>query len=141
MNHSNRNTWWRLRRNKGALFGLIIIGLSIFVAVAAYFIAPDFSPDANRMIVEIGGRKPGFTQKFIRLKKEKGPAPVSFMQRLVSGKEDEYSYIPVNDYTRKGDSLIVRKYIDEGVEERGAYPVSALQINSAPSGDPYIETR
>jgi len=50
---ANRNTWRRLLRNKGALFGLIVIGAALLVAVVAYFIAPDPSPDANRMIVEI----------------------------------------------------------------------------------------
>jgi len=60
-----RKTWKRLRKNKGAVFGMIIIIIAIIVAITAYFLAPDNSPDANRMIVEIGGRKPGFTQQII----------------------------------------------------------------------------
>ncbi len=121
MNHSNRTIGGRLLRNKGAAFGLIIIGAAIFVALTAYFIAPDPSPDANRMIVEIGGRSPGFKQRFLLLRKEKKQVPVSFWQRLLSGKEDDYSYIPINSYAVKGDSLIVEKFVDEGVAERGAW--------------------
>src|SRR5882724_1956546 len=98
MNHSDRNTWKRLRRKKSALFGLTVIGLSILTAVFAYFIAPDHSPDANRMIVEIGGSKPGFTQKFLRLKKENEPAPSSFLRQLADGREDEFTYIPINGF-------------------------------------------
>ena len=60
MTKANRHIGRRLVRNKGALFGLIVIGASIVVALTAYFIAPDPSPEANRIIVEIGGRRPGF---------------------------------------------------------------------------------
>ena len=121
MTQSNRTIGGRLLRNKGAAFGLIVIGVAIFIALAAYFIAPDPSPDANRMIVEIGGCKPGFRQEFLLIKKEKRSEPVSFWQRLLSGKEDDYHYIPVNSYEQQGDSLIVQKFVDEGVEERRAY--------------------
>lgn len=124
MNQPNRNIWRRLRRNKGALFGLIIIGLAIFVALTAYYIAPDPSPDANRMIVEIGGRKPGFTQSFLCLKKQRPPESVSFFQRLIGGREDAYTYIPINSYAQQGDSLVVQKFIDEGVEERQAWSLA-----------------
>jgi len=125
MTAANRSIGSRLLRNKSALFGLIVIGAAIVVAVTAYFIAPDPSPDANRIIVEIGGRRPGFRQLFLLLKKERQPAPVGFFSRLLNGREDRYEYIPINGYTLLGDSLIVRKFIDEGVEERKAYAVHA----------------
>ncbi|MES1159502.1 MAG: ABC transporter permease [Bacteroidota bacterium] len=129
MNHSSRTIGGRLLRNKGAAFGLIVIGAAIIVALTAYFIAPDPSPDANRMIVEIGGRKPGFRQQFLLIKKEKPQVPVSFWQRLLSGKEDSYNYIPINQYLIKDDSLIVQKFVDEGVEERRAYLLTGLRIS------------
>ena len=127
---ANRNIGRRLLRNKGAIFGLIIIGAALLVAVTAYFIAPDTSPDANRMIVEIGGRKPGFHQQFLLLKKERTPAPASFIQRMFSGREDEYTYIPIDGYSRQGDSLIVEKFVDVGVEERQAYPINKVNLKS-----------
>ncbi len=127
MNNQTYQIGLRLRRNKGAVFGIILIGLAVFIAVAAHFIAPDPSPDANRMIVEIEGRKPGFTQQFLCVKKEKQIEPVSFIQRLLSGREDRYRFIPVNSYERKGDSLIVQQFIDEGVEERAAFLLSSLR--------------
>lgn len=111
----------RLLRNKGSLFGLIVISLSILTAIFAYFLAPDGSPDANRIIVEIGGRSPGFRQSFLLVKKERQPAPAGFFHRLFFGREDPYDYIPINSYTVKGDSVIVQKYVDIDVEERRAY--------------------
>ncbi|MBP6214792.1 MAG: ABC transporter permease [Chitinophagaceae bacterium] len=113
--------WRRLKKNKGAVFGLIVIILAVLVAVFAYFIAPDSSPYANRIILEIGGEKPGYKQPFIKIKKDKDVVTTGFVTQLVSGKEDVYYYVPIVNYEQKGDSIIVQKYIDEGVNERLAY--------------------
>jgi ABC-type dipeptide/oligopeptide/nickel transport system permease subunit len=118
--------WRRLRRNKGALFGLIIIIAAVFVAVFAYFLAPDPSPFANRIILEIGGNKPGFHQDFLLLKKEKTVTNPSFFNRLMNGKEDPYYYVPIVSNEQKADSFIVQKFIDEGLSERQSYAKNQL---------------
>jgi peptide/nickel transport system permease protein len=108
------------------LFGLIVIFASMVVAITAYVIAPDASPDANRIIVEIGGRKPGFRQVFVLVKKQEQPPEVSFFHRLLYGREDVFDYVPVNRWSVTGDSLIAQKYVDEGVEERRSWRLSQL---------------
>jgi ABC-type dipeptide/oligopeptide/nickel transport system permease subunit len=118
--------WKRLRKNKGALFGLVVILLSVLVAVFAYFIAPDSSPNANRMIVEIDGSKPGSRQSFIKVKKEKPVAAPGFFGQLVSGKEDPWYYIPIVSHVQQGDSIIVQQLIDEELTERKAFHISQL---------------
>ena len=115
--------WKRLKKNKGAVFGMIVIILAIFVAVFAYFIAPDPSPYANRIILEMGGAKPGTKQSFLKLKKDR-VTETGFIQQLVSGKDDKYNYIPIVSYEQKSDSIVVQKYIGEGVSERIAYAIS-----------------
>jgi peptide/nickel transport system permease protein len=116
--------WRRLKKNKGAVLGLVVIVLSVLVAVFAYFIAPDSSPYANRIILEIGGEKPGSSREFVKVKKEKDVEATGFFGRLASGKEDKYYYVPITAHVIKGDSIIVQKYIDEGLTERIAYPLS-----------------
>lgn len=116
--------WRRLKKNKGAVFGLVIIVVAVLVAVFAYFIAPDPSPYSNRIILEIGGNKPGYRQAFVKVRKEKDVAATGLLQQLVAGREDAYYYIPIEKYERQGDSIIVQKFIDEGLSERMAYPVS-----------------
>lgn len=113
--------WRRLKKNRGAVFGLVIIGLAVLVAVFAYYLAPEPSPYANRIILEIGGSKPGFTQTFLKVKKEKTVKGASFIHQFISGQEDAYYYLPITNSERKGDSIIVKKFIDEGVSERLAY--------------------
>lgn len=139
-----RNTWKRLRKNKGAVFGMIVIIIAVIIAFSAYFIAPDNSPDANRMIVEIGGRKPGFTQQFLLLKKARKPESNSFIRILFFGKDDRYDYVPITGYQQSGDSLIIKKFIDEGIDERIGYSLldPGIQVNSAASKNLYnIETK
>jgi oligopeptide transport system permease protein len=118
--------WRRLKKNKAAVFGIIIIALSVLVAIFAYFIAPDDSPFANRMTVEIGGKNPGYTQQFLLVKKETMTAGNGLLNRLLYGREDGYTYIPVNDYQQRADSVVVKKYIDDGIEERMAFPSQAV---------------
>ncbi len=108
----------RLLLNKGAVIGLILIVLSSLLAVFAYFIAPDHSPNANRMIPAIGGRKPGFTNNFLLTKRERVLANTTTIEKLFFGEEDTYTYTPISAYKQVGDSIIYQQYIDEGVSDR-----------------------
>jgi peptide/nickel transport system permease protein len=130
-----KNAWKRLRKNKGALIGVIVIAVIFLAGIFAYFIAEDPTPSADRQVVEIEARKPGFKQLFLLVKKEKQIPPTGFFHRLLFGIEDKAIYIPINSYTEKADSIIVEKFVDEGVQERQAYTKSQL-----PSKD-YIVTK
>lgn len=101
--------------------GLVIIFGAVTAALFAYLVASDASPYANRQVVEIGRKKPGATQQFLLLPKERQPQQTNFFERLLHGKEDPYRYLPISDYAMKGDSIIVEKYIDEGINERQAF--------------------
>jgi ABC-type dipeptide/oligopeptide/nickel transport system permease subunit len=108
--------WKKLRRNKGAVFGLCIIVLAVIVAVFAYLIAPDSTPDANRIIVEIAAKKPGYRQQFIKIERAQ-QTNASFFNDLLFGKEDRYQYIPITSYKQNGNRYDVEKFVDEGVTE------------------------
>jgi len=121
-------TWRRLKRNTGAIAGLVLIGMAVFVALFGYFLAPDPSPYANRIILEIGGRKPGFTQTFLQVKRADVPA-TNIFQRAINGQPDRYEFIPITNWQQKGDSIVVQKFIDEGVTERMSFLKSSLATN------------
>lgn len=110
----------RLFKNKGAAFGLILIVLSLLLALLCYFISPDPSPNANRMIPEIGSKKPGFTISLLRIKRDKIVTKTGFFKRLLNGAEESYQYTPVTSFALLGDSIIYQKFIDEGISERKA---------------------
>jgi ABC-type dipeptide/oligopeptide/nickel transport system permease subunit len=115
------DTWRRLKKNTGAVFGMIVILLALIMAIFAYLLAPDHSPYANRMVLEIGGQKPGYRQTFLLIKKQQPVPRVSFLNRLISGSDSRYDYLPVVSWQQQGDSLIARQFIDEGISERHAF--------------------
>jgi ABC-type dipeptide/oligopeptide/nickel transport system permease subunit len=121
VNYSNK-TWRRLKKNKGALLGIVIIILFFLIALFAYALAPDDTTNANRQIVEIGRKKPGFSQLFYKQSTSNGST--SFFNKLIDGKKDEFKYIPIQTYQVKGDSIIVNKFVDEGITQRMAFYVA-----------------
>ena len=58
----SQQTWQRLKKNRGAVFGMVIIGIAIFISLFGYLVAPDASPNADLQTVEIQAKKPGYTQ-------------------------------------------------------------------------------
>ena len=121
-----RSTWRRLRRNRGAVSGIVIIVIAVLIAAFGYLIAPDSSSDANRMIVEIGGQKPGFAMQFLKTPTLRQQDQPSLFEKMFSGGKDAYDYTPLNSYQLAKDSLIIMQYIDEGVEERKAFSLKEL---------------
>lgn len=124
----------RLLKNKGAVFGLIIIGLAFLMAIFAYFLTPDNSPNANRIIPEIANQKPGFSIYFLRLNKKKNNT--RFVDRLINGQQDRFEYIPLTGYKTTKDSIIIEKYIDEGITEKQSYALKEFTIDSTPIRNP-----
>ena len=120
-----QTAWRRLKKNKGAMAGLILIILSILIAIFSYAIAPDPSPFANRIILEIGGEKPGFTQNFLLVKKVQSQT-AGFFSKIFSGSPDQFDYIPITTYHQLNDSIVAEKFIDEGITERIAYHKNSL---------------
>lgn len=116
----------RLLKNKGAVAGLAIITLSVLIGIFAYFLGNDGSPNADRQIVEIQARKPGFSQMFLKVNKEKEIPKTGFFHKLLFGAEDSYHFVPINGYYEKADSVYVEKFIDEGVQEAQVFPKSIL---------------
>jgi peptide/nickel transport system permease protein len=116
----------KLRRNKAASVSLYIVAAAFLMAVFAYFIAPEHSPNANRMIPEIGSMKPGFTIQLLQVKRMGQTPQTSFVQKLIGGEEDEYTFIPITSYQIKSDSIYYQKYIDEGITEPGIIPLKLL---------------
>jgi peptide/nickel transport system permease protein len=113
----------RLLKDKGAVISLCFILLTILIALFGYFIAPDGSPNADRQIVEIQAKKPGYQQRFLKTPKQKEIKTPGLFQQLFFGKEDDFILVPVTAYTVKSDSFYLKKYIDEGIDEPLVVPV------------------
>src|ERR1700759_4298795 len=93
--------WKRLKKNKGALFGLIIIIDAVLMAIFAYYLAPDSSPNADLQTVKIQAKKPGYQQLFLKIPDIRNNN-ANWFQYLLSGRQNQYRLIPITVYTIKG---------------------------------------
>ena len=105
-----QSSWKRLRRNKGAVAGLLVIALAVLLSISAYLIAPDHTPDANRMVLEIEGQHPGFRTTMLAVKKEREVPAVSFFQQLLHGQESDVTWIPVRSCHFSDSGLVIQRY-------------------------------
>ena len=122
--------WKRLKKNKGALFGLVVIILAVLIAVLGYLIAPDNSPNADLQTVEIQARKPGYTQLFLKIPDKKNDR-TGWFTTILNGKREDYRYLPITYYLVKNDSLVVNQFIDEDTTVVQSYSIASL-TNSHP---------
>jgi len=118
--------WRRLKKNKGALAGIVVIILAFILFIFAYLVAPDNSPYANTIIPEIGSKKPGFSIQLLKVKKERDVVNTGFFSAMLNGREGNYSFVPLTSYQKISDSIIIQKFVDEGVSERQSYHASQL---------------
>lgn len=125
---ANQNVWRALRKNKLAFGGLILIVVALLVAISAYIIAPDNTPNADLQTLEIQAKKPGYRQQFLLLPAPK-PNEYGLLKSLFFGRPSAYTYLPINAYTRKADSIIVEKLVDEDTTIRQAFSINMLTGN------------
>jgi peptide/nickel transport system permease protein len=96
--------------------GLLSLGFVLLVslmAIFAYWIVPDHTPDGNRQILEISTRKPGFSCKFLLVPKENAPEDKGILHQLAEGKQDNLTYYPFTDYRFSSDSMFITLYESE----------------------------
>ncbi len=126
--------WQRLKRNKLSMAGLFVIILSSLVAILGSTIRPDNSPMANEMALQLTTKKPGFSVKMLKVRKN-GPSddPSFFEQLFFGGKENDFTEVPITDYKFQGGEIIVEEYSGtdnlKGEEKKYsladvAYPIS-----------------
>ncbi len=121
--------WKRLKKNKGAMFGLIIVILALIVSVFGYIIAPDNSPNADLQTVEIQAKKPGYEQQFLKIN-ERENSERTWIQHFISGKKNNFQLIPIKGYRISSDSLLVNKFIDDDTTVVQYYSINQLTFNN-----------
>ena len=95
--------------NIPGFFALIIITLTFFVAIFAYYLAPDSSPYANEMHLELSLLEPQTEVTFIKIRND-NTKDVSFFYRLIYGEKMNYRSIPVNTFKLKENELEYEPY-------------------------------
>ena len=102
----------KLIRNPSAALSLAMITVAFLVAIFAYFIAPDGSPNANEQSVDIALQAPAFrTQQLSVCTRRTGESdPQSFFATLWGGKVSDYKRFSFQSYFFKNDSIFIEKW-------------------------------
>lgn len=112
------------------MVALCLILLTALLALFAYPLAPDSTPLANNMVVELSARPMGYRQEFLLVPKHRKPEQPGWISRLFAGTPSNYAYLPVNGYYLVNDTLLARHHIDVNMEDTLRYSRAALEIPS-----------
>ncbi|MFN8276575.1 MAG: ABC transporter permease [Chitinophagales bacterium] len=117
----NQKAWRRFKRNRAGMFGLAVITAALFIAVFAYQLAPDATPDANDQVLELEMHRPGFTIDMLQVRKANdNAASRSWLQNTFFGRPSLYESVPMLKYRMKDTFMYITAYKGEGfpVEEK-----------------------
>lgn len=106
--------WKRFRNNKLGMVSCGFVLLWALLALFAYLVIPDKTPNANRQILEISTKKPGFEIDMLMVPKETPPAKTPFFQFLFNGCPDDCIYLPFDSLQINKETTTVFLYQAEG---------------------------
>jgi len=101
-------------KNRIGLFSFWYIVFCGFVAVFAYLLAPDNSPNANTMHLEIHTKKPFFKTNILYKKKE-NHSEQNMVDKVFFGNKNTPTETPINKYVINKDTLIVDLYSESNI--------------------------
>ena len=105
--------WKRFRSNKLGMISCGFVLLWAFLALFAYLIIPDKTPNANRQILEISTKKPGFEVDMLMIPKENPSPKTPFFQFLFNGRPDDVIYLPFDSIHVDAQATTVYLYQSE----------------------------
>ena len=101
----------KFKKNFWGVFSLGLIVVLVFVALFAYFFAPDASRNANQMHLSIHSKPPGFEVLMLKIPLQE-KEPTSWKDYFF-GHPDVATEIPLNAYTLQGNTLVYSEYSED----------------------------
>jgi ABC-type dipeptide/oligopeptide/nickel transport system permease subunit len=102
-----------------------VIVVTCLIALFAYPLAPDGTPAANDMMVELSARPAGYQQQVLLVPRHQTDRP-STLQQIFNGSPARFHAVPINGFFWREDRLYARHYIDEGIEDTLTYTLGDL---------------
>ncbi len=131
-----KKAWKRLKKNKSAMTGFYFIILCVFIAIFAYFIAPDNTTNSDEQILQLETHAPGFSIQLLQVKRDKKLRHTNgfslIFAQLIDGNESSYELIPINSYKIIGTNIIIEEYLGKNfkAKERSIPLVDVLYAKS-----------
>ncbi len=118
-----------LFRNKPVGFATIIVISTIIAAIFAYLLATDKSSNANNMILELSAKPPGYKTKLLKIPNHQNNE-TSFFHFLINGKNTQYNFVPIVDFSIDNDNITAIHFLDEGITDTLNFPLSTFTQNT-----------
>jgi peptide/nickel transport system permease protein len=99
----------RFKKDSAAISGSVVILIAVTLAILGPLITPDGSPHANRQIIELAAKKPGSTFTFLKVPRT-SVSEDDFLDILLVGKQETYSWMPIYSYSFSNDTLIIERF-------------------------------
>ncbi len=106
----SKQTWRKFKRNKIAVFGLIIILSACLVSILGYLITPDKTPYANDQKPELHIKPPGFKVSMLAVKKNETLISSSVLNEMLFGKKSEFINYTLQKYQFNRQNIIIEEY-------------------------------
>ncbi len=103
-------TWHRFKRNKLAMFGLLLIVVASSISILGFLITPDSSPYANDQKPELHIKKPGFKAQMLLAKKNELSHKSNWFNKMIFGEVSDYTFIPAYTYSFNGFDIVIEEY-------------------------------
>jgi peptide/nickel transport system permease protein len=123
----------RFKRNKAAMFGLFVIAAVFFIAVSAYRLAPDDTPDANEQTLALAMMPPGYSTLMLYIPKPLVKTTTAQRFRnFFLGSPSRLNMMPIVKYKLKLDFMYVYEYKGKNTapEEHKYYYFRILNMDS-----------
>ena len=137
--------WKRFRSNKLGMASCGFVLLWALLALFAYLVIPDKTPNANRQILEISTKKPGFEVDMLMVPKETPPAKTPFFQFLFNGRPDDCIYLPFDSI--RVDATATTVYLYQAEESQSTrteildnQELTGKAFTTAAEADTYIRS-
>ena len=124
----NKLAWERFKQNKLSLSGLLFILLALLIGILGYLITPDKSAFANTQILEISTKSPGFKCLMLKVQKNELPKKTGVLKKMILGRKNEYTYIPINGYHFENEILVIEEFNEIIGEEAFYQEINPIEI-------------
>ena len=113
----------KFKKNFWGVLSFCFLVCCLFIAVFAYYLAPDDSKNANQMHLSIHSKSPGFkvTMLVIPSNDEKSNSTIS---DFFFGKNTSATEIPISKYLISHGGIVVNEYQTEGIGLEKKYDLS-----------------
>lgn len=91
---------------------MYFIILVFIIAFLGYLITPDPTPFANEQFLELTTKKPGFSVKMLKIRKNEKLVETSVIKKMLFGRKSKYTNVPFNNYYFEGENIIIEEFSD-----------------------------